>query len=252
MVSPEDENPNLAVRAAYVQRKQQTIEKERQRYLEDPSHPFDGSKPNKKPNPTPSANVDAVVQVVEAAGYEKFGFTIVRMDYRDDEDWGKWASTVDKSIEQAVAACKGGNRIVDKSWLSIAEDPEELEGQDLLQALAYHDALLDEEKVEPGLQASMILVADQQAVDSLLRPKQGKKPWVWAVDISYRSSSERFELLSADFTSDEYPGFFRVTPEAAYTELWPLLMNVPPETGFLGVTGARVWRPDVDVWEGIV
>lgn len=75
---------------------------------------------------------------------------------------------------------------------------------------------------------------------------------MWAVDISYRFPSERFEIPSADFTLDEYLGFFHVTPEAVYTELWPLLMNVPPETGFLGVTGARVWRPDVDVWDGIV
>lgn len=98
----------------------------------------------------------------------------------------------------------------------------------------------------------MILVADKQAVDSLLHPKPGQKPWVWAVATTHIFPSERYDIPPANFTSNEYPGFFRVTVEAAYAELWPLLMSVRPLPGSPGVTGARVWNPDVDVWEGIV
>lgn len=209
---------------------------------------------DRPPKPAERESLDAVVQVVEAGGYDIFGFTIIRMDYRDDGTWEKWADAVDESIERAVADCEGGQRIVDTVYLAISDDREILEGEDLLQASRYHHALLEEDKLELGLQAPMILVADEQAVDSLLHPTPGVKPWVWAVDLAHDFGTEKYDIPPADFRPEEYPGFFRVTPEAAYTDLWPLLMSTPPTKSrlLLGVTGARVWDPRVDIWEGIV
>lgn len=240
------------MRSVFAQRKQKWLEAERTNYLEDPSRDIFYTR---QPSTSVSAeNVDAVVQAVESAGYDQFGFTISRMNYDDDEEWEKWANAVDELVQRTVATYQGGSRIVDKVTIFTAEDREELENQDFIQALAYHHALVDEGRVSPGLQASMILVADKQAVDSLLYPTPGRKPWVWAVDIFHVYPNERQEIPPADYMTDEYQGFPRVAVEDAYTELWPLLMSTPfiPGIGLPGATGARLWNPDVDIWEGVV
>lgn len=252
VVHPDSENPDPVKRSVYAFRKNQWLEKERALYLSDPSRPLIG--PDRPLKPAERENRDAVVQIVEDRNYDIFGFTVVRMDYRDDEAWEKWADAVDESIERAVADCEGGQRIVEKVYLAIADDQERLEGGEFRLAMGYHNTLLEEEKLEPGLQATMILVADKQAVDSLLHPTRGVKPWIWAVDLTYDFGSHTYEIPPADFTSDEYAGFFRVTPEAAFTDLWPLLMSTPPtrSMALLGITGACVWDPTVEIWEGIV
>lgn len=67
-----------------------------------------------------------MVQVVEAGGYDAFGFTVARMDYSDDEAWEKWADAVDQMVQRTIALYQGGERIVDKVMISTAEDREML------------------------------------------------------------------------------------------------------------------------------
>lgn len=249
VLHPNAEDPEPNVRSVYAFRKNQWLEKERALYLSDPSRPLTGYE--RPPQPAEHENRDAVVQVVEDGNYDTFGFTLARMDYSDDEEWEKYVQEADELIQRTLANYEGGERIVDKVMLLIADDRETLEHEDLLQALAYHHALLEEGNVEPGVQTSMILVADKPAIDSLLHPTEGEKPWVWAADLTHGFGCERYDIPHVDFTSDEYPGFFRVTLEAAYAELWPFLMSVPPALGFMGVTGARMWNPEFSVWDGI-
>lgn len=98
--------------------------------------------------------------------------------------------------------------------------------------------------VQPGLDTSMVLVADKAAVDSLLFPTPGQEPWVWAVDVDFG-----FQIgdqpPQGEPPTDRYPGYFRVALLAAVTELWPLLKGP-------GASGRELWNPDIRVWEGVI
>jgi hypothetical protein len=58
------------------------------RYFADPSAPF---VPNVSSSEAEKQKVDRdpVVQVVEDAGYEDFGFVVVRLDYSDQDAWAR-------------------------------------------------------------------------------------------------------------------------------------------------------------------
>ena len=98
--------------------------------------------------------------------------------------------------------------------------------------------------VQPGLDTSMVLAVDEQALASFLEPTPGQKPWVWAVDMSY-PFAVRQQPPVGDPPTDAYPGYFRVTLSAAVLELWPLL-KAPG-----GIQGSRLWDPNTRVWDGL-
>lgn len=88
--------------------------------------------------PKPQPDVDAVVQVVEQAGYDDFGFAIVRLDYTDEEEWERWKNIFDTVQDQSVDECLGGAKIKDKLLTMFVED-EELQGTGWHGAVRYVD-----------------------------------------------------------------------------------------------------------------
>jgi hypothetical protein len=126
-LAPADANP--IVQAVAEQRARQWLQQERVRYFADPSAPL---------VPTPSSSRaeeqkldrDPVVQVVEDAGYEDFGFMIVRLDYSDEDAWTRWSETFDRPVDRSLAESAGGERIMDKLLLPLVEDVQ-LEGTGL-------------------------------------------------------------------------------------------------------------------------
>jgi hypothetical protein len=75
----------------------------------------------------PKPDVDAVVQVVEEAGYDDFGFAIVRLDYSDQDAWERWKAAFDVVQDQSVDECLGGEKVKDKLLTMFVED-EDLQG----------------------------------------------------------------------------------------------------------------------------
>lgn len=86
----------------------------------------------------------------------------------------------------------------------------------------------------------MILVADKAAVESVVSPTPGEKPWIWAIDVTFPFESGEQPL--GDPPTDHYSGHFRVAYPQAVTELWPMLMG--PR-----MPGCDLWRLDQKVWE---
>lgn len=97
--------------------------------------------------------------------------------------------------------------------------------------------------VPPGLATGMILVADAEAVRSLLQPTPDVKPWIWAADVHYDWKIGDQPSLSSSPVR-RYPGYIRVALSVVLSEFWPLLKSP-------GVIGRHLWTPDLEVWEGI-
>lgn len=123
-VAPADADP--AAQAVAEQRARQWLEQERARYFANPSAPL---VPNSSASGAEKQKVDRdpVAQVVEEAGYEDFGFMVVRLDYSDEDAWARWCETFDVPVDRSLAEVVGGERIVDKLVLPLVEDAQ-LEG----------------------------------------------------------------------------------------------------------------------------
>ncbi|KAG9669215.1 hypothetical protein KCU99_g7523, partial [Aureobasidium melanogenum] len=219
------------------QRKHQWLLKERERYFSDPGAPIvpTPSMPKHKPD------VDAVVQVVEEAGYDDFGFAIVRLDYTDEEEWERWKGIFDTVQDQSVDECLGGAKIKDKLLTMFVED-EELQGTGWHGAVSYFSDLRANDQVPEGLDTPIILVADEISITSLLHPTPDVKPWIWALDLSHDWVIGDVPSVAVTPT-DVYPGYFRVALEAVIPELWPLLKGTE-------ISGLELWGGDDSVWEG--
>lgn len=88
-----------------------------------------------------------------------------------------------------------------------------------------------------------MLVVDKAAMDSLLNPTPGRRPWVWALH-----ATRRFEVgdrLLDEPPRSQYPGYFGVDPLAVFIRLWPLLKG--PQM----FVGSKLWDPNRDIWSGI-
>jgi hypothetical protein len=123
-------------RAVLEQRKAQWLLQERERYFSDQGAPMAPAPAAPKPKPA----VDAVVQVVQEAGYEDFGFMIVRLDYSDETVWERWKAAVDIVLDQSVDECLGGDQVKDKLMTMFVED-EDLQGTGWDGAVTYVDEL---------------------------------------------------------------------------------------------------------------
>jgi hypothetical protein len=119
-------------RAVLEQRKAQWLLQERERYFSDRGAPLAPTLSTPKPKP----DVDAVVQVVEEAGYDDFGFMIVRLDYSDETAWERWKAAFDVVLDQSVDECLGGDQVKDKLMTMFVED-EDLQGTGWDGAVTY-------------------------------------------------------------------------------------------------------------------
>ena len=123
-VAPTDTNP--AIQAVAEQRKRQWLEQERTRYFADPSAPLVQNSSAGKAE-RQKLDIDPVVQVVEEAGYDDFGFMVVRLYYSDEDAWQRWSETFDVPVDRSLAESAGGERIMDKLVIPMVEDAQ-LEG----------------------------------------------------------------------------------------------------------------------------
>lgn len=92
---PED----VTERAVIQHRMRKWLADERARYLANPDAlPVSLTTKQKVPKP----DVDAVVQVAQEAGYDDFGFVLVRLDYTDEDAWTRWNTTFHQYLDQSL------------------------------------------------------------------------------------------------------------------------------------------------------
>ncbi|KAG9855167.1 hypothetical protein KCU98_g2352, partial [Aureobasidium melanogenum] len=232
---PED----VTERAVMQHRMRKWLADERARYLANPDAlPVPLTTKQKVPKPY----VDAVVQVVQEAGYDDFGCVLVRLDYTDEDAWTRWNTTFHQYLDQSLEESLGGESIADKSLIMTVED-EDLNGTGWHGALSYYKDFCADDMVPPGLDTGMILVADAQAVRSLLQPTPDVEPWIWAVDVDNDWKIEDQPSLGSSPVR-QYPGYIRVALSVVLSEFWPLLKSP-------GVVGRHLWTSDLGLWEGI-
>jgi hypothetical protein len=70
------------------------------------------------------------VQAVHRAGYEDFGFVVMRLHYySDDKRWKQWCDRNMKAVDDCILdEVEGGERIKDKLLFLLAEYKKELDG----------------------------------------------------------------------------------------------------------------------------
>ncbi|KAG9525973.1 hypothetical protein KCU93_g5618, partial [Aureobasidium melanogenum] len=145
-------------------------------------------------------------------------------------------------LDQTLEESLGGESIADKLLIMTVED-EDLDDTGWHGALSYHGDFCADDMVPPGLDTGMILVADAQAVRSLLQLTHGVEPWIWAVDVDHDWKIENQPSLGSSPVR-QYPGFIRVALSVVLSDFWPLLK-------ISGVVGRHLWTPDLGLWEGI-
>ncbi|PWY90626.1 hypothetical protein BO94DRAFT_545347 [Aspergillus sclerotioniger CBS 115572] len=177
--------------------------------------------PPAPPKPLFEESVDAVVQVVERAGFDDFGFIVFRADYSDEKYWDKWQELFLKRLDDSLAQASGGRRIEDKLFTPIFDDRDSINAS-LERIQEAYNSYDENEGVPPGLGTGMCLVVDKNAMESLLNPVAGEDPWVIAMDLSFDHSREVPE--------GEYPGYFRVAVDSVIPEFYPFVsIMTPPE-----------------------
>lgn len=97
--------------------------------------------------------------------------------------------------------------------------------------------------VPPGLDTGMVLVADAEALRSLLQPTPDVEPWIWAADVEYDWKIGDQPSLDSS-PARHYPGYIRVALSVVLSEFWPLLKSP-------GGVARHLWTPDLEVWKGI-
>lgn len=115
------------------QRMRKWLDGERARYLANPDGPAVPSITTQKVS---KPDVDAVVQVVQEAGYDDFGFVLVGLDYTDEDAWTRWNASFHQYLDQSLEESLGGESIADKS-LIVTVDDEELNGTGWHGAVRY-------------------------------------------------------------------------------------------------------------------
>lgn len=93
--------------------------------------------------------------------------------------------------------------------------------------------------VPPGLDVGFCIVVDQAAMESLLAPKEGEEPWVWAVDTDFD-----FDAASSG-AADAYPGYFKVAVATVVTGFYAAIAGSEVEGAELWRSAQPVWKPSV-------
>lgn len=88
----------------------------------------------RKPIFQDTPRVDPVVQVVERAKLDDFGFIILRTDYSSEERWERWQEGYRQIIDATWAEVSGGERVEDK-FLTPLFDNEVLNAAGLHQVV---------------------------------------------------------------------------------------------------------------------
>ena len=82
-----------------------------------------------------------------------------------------------------------------------------------------------------GVTAEVVLHADEESVRSVLHPREGEVPWLWAVDPS-------FSVVGA--ANMGYQGRLKVTVRAVFTELWVGIYEEDLES---------LWSSEREIWD---
>ncbi|KAI1249065.1 hypothetical protein MGN70_008673 [Eutypa lata] len=187
-----------------------------------------GSNPPLPPPPLPSP----LIQALQKRGYPAWGFVVVRTYYASEERWQAFQERLDTlcvaQLDQETGP--GLQDVKDTLQLKMIEDPR-LQGASHAEARKHFRAALAMGGVAAGLDLDILLLADQDAVDSVLDHEDSLSassgalsPYLVAVDV-------REELVEQG--SGGYPGFFRVSVDALLSELYPKLC--------MGLSASDLW-----------
>ncbi|OBT77020.1 hypothetical protein VF21_02882 [Pseudogymnoascus sp. 05NY08] len=130
-----------------------------------------------------------LVQVIEEAGYDDFGFLLFRTDFSDDARWERfvveWDVLLDKRLDEAGLET-GLQRIAEKVFTKMVDD-DCMSGMGAGNvALAFRMGFKEDDEIEPGLDTKMCLMADAECIASVLEfGASGTQPFIKAVDVSF-------------------------------------------------------------------
>lgn len=86
----------------------------------------------------------------------------------------------------------------------------------------------------PGTDVGFCLVADHEAMNSLLHPNAGEEPWIWAVDTEHD-----FEKQD---TAAAYPGYFKLAIASAVPFFYPVIAGSSISGPELYSSARPIWK----------
>lgn len=177
-----------------------------------------------------------LAQVVGDAGFEDFGFLVIRTAYGEESVWEQWAEKFNNMIESSVMEHAGAGDVINKLMMAMIDD-EELQGASWTGVQIFFDDCKESDMVPPGADVGFCLAVDQEAMNSLLHPKADEDPWVWAVDTEYD-----FEDTEAQNAANAYPGFFKVAVTSVVTQFWPTIAGSEIIGAELQASAQPIWK----------
>ncbi|GAB7347687.1 hypothetical protein MBLNU459_g5251t1 [Dothideomycetes sp. NU459] len=175
-------------------------------------------------------------QAVEDAGYADFGFLVIRTSYEDESLFDQWAEEFSNLVEKSITESADADGLIDKLMLTMIVD-EQLQGASWEGIQEFVDEARDDNMVPPGLDVGFGLAVDQEVMRSLIHPKSGEEPWVWAVDTDYE-----FTETSGRDATDTYPGYFKVALTSVMTEFYAAIASPDVNVAGLWSLAKPIWK----------
>ncbi|KAI1766511.1 hypothetical protein GGR53DRAFT_528599 [Hypoxylon sp. FL1150] len=155
-----------------------------------------------------------LVQTLQRAGFSPWGFVIVRTCYHSENRWKQFQEKLEAMCDRQLDEETGDglNKIQETLEFKMIEDPR-LQDVSAEEARRHFYIAKAMGGVAAGLDLSVLLIADEGAVDSILDDgaDDSGAPYITAVDV--KESSE----------PGSYPGHFKVAVGSLLCELYPKL-----------------------------
>ncbi|KAL2816532.1 P-loop containing nucleoside triphosphate hydrolase protein [Aspergillus granulosus] len=162
---------------------------------------------------SPLAGTEALKNILDREGYDKFGFVLFRTYYREGQLWEQFIERYNVILREELRFAQSAGDTDDllrKVQMEIVSDDCMANKIPAHIALAYRIF----SDIEPGLKTKMCLIVDKESMESIAVADPQSVPFVKAVDV----------VLGADAES-AFPRVIKVAISSLLARFYPALAN---------------------------
>ncbi|KAL3448195.1 hypothetical protein BJX65DRAFT_74205 [Aspergillus insuetus] len=161
---------------------------------------------------SPLTGLEALKNILDREGWDKFGFVLFRTYYKDEPLWERFVDQYNTILRARLGlpSQADASEILRKVHMEIVSDDCMANKIPAHIALAYRIF----SDIEPGLKTKMCLIVDKESMESIAGTDTPSVPFVKAVDV----------VLGADAES-AFPRVIRVAISSLLASFYPALAN---------------------------
>ncbi|CEL04023.1 hypothetical protein ASPCAL05157 [Aspergillus calidoustus] len=161
---------------------------------------------------SPLTGLEALKNILDREGWDKFGFVLFRTYYTDESLWERFVEQYNATLRAGLGSPSQADtsEILEKVHMEIVSDDCMANKIPAHIALAYRIF----SDIEPGLKTKMCLIVDKESMESIAGTDSQSPPFVKAVDV----------VLGADAES-AFPRVIKVAISSLLARFYPALAN---------------------------